>query len=219
MDRTLNLVLEKLTQLTNRLNSIAQNSKKIHELSDFVPNEEADLYIAVSDGTSTGKKIYKATEVTSEEFENLKNLELSNPLGSSILQIKDSEGNILATLDQSYLDGNKVSLAVNQETNALELLDFVGEPLSIIPISSFTEAPKQKQIFVHTLTPTDIEQATITLELQATPLLNEFYDLHINGLYVNDDDYIVQDHQVIIAKSNIGYEILAGMKLTFRYRY
>lgn len=86
-------------------------------------------------------------------------------------------------------------------------------------IASDLIQPKQKAIHVHTLTPADVSQATITLDLVNVPDVSEFYDLHVNGVYVNDDDYIVQSNQVIIAKSNIAYEVQAGMKLTFRYRY
>src|SRR5690554_413203 len=86
-------------------------------------------------------------------------------------------------------------------------------------IASDLVQPKQKAIHVHTLTPADVSQATITLDLVNVPDVSEFYDLHVNGVYVNDDDYIVQANQVIIAKSNIAYEVQAGMKLTFRYRY
>lgn len=79
--------------------------------------------------------------------------------------------------------------------------------------------PKPKAVFSHTLTTADVAQATITLSLQHVPDVNDFYDLHINGVYVNDDDYMVQQNKIIIAKSNIAYEVQAGMKLTFRYRY
>src|SRR5690606_20220178 len=44
--------------------------------------------------------------------------------------------------------------------------------------------PKPKAILVHTLTTADISQATITLTLQNLPDVNDFYDLHINGVYV-----------------------------------
>lgn len=79
--------------------------------------------------------------------------------------------------------------------------------------------PKQKNIIVHTLSSADLELATITLYLDHVVDTVEFYDLHINGVYINDDDYMVDQHKIIIARSNIDYELMPGMKLTFRYRY
>lgn len=217
MDRTVKLLLNKVTQLTNRFNSLTQNSKKIHEL----PNAEfsGEVFIAVSDGTNTGKTIYKASEVSGEEFENLKNLDLFRPENTSILQVRDSEGNVLSSIDQSYLDGNKVSLAVNEETNALELLDFEGEPLSVVPLSSFVEAPKQKQIFIHDVTEIDLANPEqIVLNLETVPNEDEWYDLHINGGFVNDTSYQINENQLIIDRTKISYPITAGKKITFRYR-
>lgn len=79
--------------------------------------------------------------------------------------------------------------------------------------------PKQKNIIVHTLSSADLELATITLYLDHVVDTVEFYDLHINGVYINDDDYMVDQNKIIIARSNIDYELMPGMKLTFRYRY
>lgn len=217
MDPTVKLLLDKITQLTTLFNSMTQNSKKIHELGDAAPNEE--LYIAVSDGTNTGKTIYEPSEVSKEEFENISNMKLETDIEASNLLLKDSEGNVMASANLSFLNGNNVTLNVNHEEKRLELLDFNEEVISAIDLSELYLEKKQKAILVHTLTKVDISQATITLTLQNAPDVTEFYDLHINGAYVNDDDYIIQENRVIIAKSNIAYDVVEGMKLTFRYRY
>ena len=134
-------------------------------------------------------------------------------------QVRDSEGNVLSSIDQSYLDGNKVSLAVNEETNALELLDFEGEPLSVVPLSSFVEAPKQKQIFIYDVTEIDLANPEqIVLNLETVPNQDEWFDLHINGGFVNDTSYQINENQLIIDRTKISYPITAGKKITFRYR-
>lgn len=217
MDRTVKLLLDKVTQLTNRFNSLTQNSKKIHELGDA--EFSGEVFIAVSDGTNTGKTIYKASEVSSEEFENLKNLDLFRPENTSILQIRDSEGNVLSSIDQSYLEGNKVSLNIDEATSSLQLLDFEGEVLSMIPISEFTETPKEKQIFVHQLTELDLsDPSRIILQLDNEPDVDEWYDLHINGGFVNDTNYEIINNELHINRTEIAYPVTSNKKVTFRYR-
>jgi|SRR5690554_4385920 len=213
------VIIKKLNEITQWIQGILSNSKPIHELSDL--NDDDELFIAVSDGQNTGKVLYKPSEVSKEEFENLKNLKLETDDVNSTLSILDQNGDILTIADLSFLNGNNVILNVDSATHTLQLLNYNDEVISSVELSDLVPEvqPKQKAIHVHTLTPADVSQATITLDLVDVPDVSEFYDLHVNGVYVNDDDYIVQSNQVIIAKSNIAYEVQAGMKLTFRYRY
>lgn len=79
--------------------------------------------------------------------------------------------------------------------------------------------PKPKGIYVRSLTSVDLAQATITLDLPDTPDVTDDYFLYVNGQFINDDDYLVQANKVVVGKSNIEFEIVEGMKVTFRYRY
>lgn len=217
MDRTVKLLLDKVTQLTTRFNSLTQNSKKIHELGDAVIIGE--VFIAVSDGVNTGKVIYEPSEVSKEDFENIAKMSLGNDPTTSNIFLKDSEGNVITTLDISFLNGNNVKLNIDSATQSLQLLNFNDEVVSAVPLSGLQTSQSIKGIFVHTLTTADVAQATITLDLPDTPDVTDDYFLYVNGQFINDDDYLVQANKVIIARSNIEFELVEGMKVTFRYRY
>ena len=88
-----------------------------------------------------------------------------------------------------------------------------------VPIAIQNIPPKSKGLLVHTLTNNDVAQATITLTTANVADITDDYSLYVNGQYINDDDYLVQNDKVIIAKSNIEFEVVVGMKVTFKYRY
>src|SRR5690606_18355364 len=166
-----------------------------------------------------GKKEYKQSDVTSEQFENIAQMKLKLDSATSALQIQDKQGNVISSVDVSPLNGNNVELTIDDVNENLQLLNYEGEIISNIPLNRFVAQHKQKNIIVHTLSSADLELATITLYLDHVVDTVEFYDLHINGVYINDDDYMVDQNKIIIARSNIDYELMQGMKLTFRYRY
>lgn len=163
--------------------------------------------------------------------------------GTDIIIGIDEIENLTAELNQRVptgttitVDGVELDLQANPEfvTNAItfteqELTDsqqaIVRNKLDVYSKQQVLDAiatghePKQKNIIVHTLSSADLELATITLYLDHVVDTVEFYDLHINGVYINDDDYMVDQNKIIIARSNIDYELMPGMKLTFRYRY
>lgn len=217
MDETVKILTEKVSQLISLFNSMGNNSKKIHELEDIESN--GPLWIATTDGVNTGKKEYKQSDVTSEQFENIAQMKLKLDSATSSLQIQDKQGDVISSVDVSPLNGNNVELTIDDVNENLQLLNYEGEIISNIPLNRFVAQPKQKNIIVHTLSSADLELATITLYLDHVVDTVEFYDLHINGVYINDDDYMVDQNKIIIARSNIDYELMPGMKLTFRYKY
>lgn len=80
-------------------------------------------------------------------------------------------------------------------------------------------APTEKQIFIHEITEIDLANpAQIILNLETVPNQAEWYDLHINGGFVNDNSYQIHDTQLIIDRTQISYPITTGKKITFRYR-
>lgn len=216
MDRTVKLLSDKVTQLTNKFNSITQNSKKIHELDDAVSAN--DVYIAVSDGTNTGKVIYEPSEVTKEDFEKIKNLQLSNVQNTSTIEIKDSDGNVLTSLDLSFLNGNNVTLNVDNATQTLQLLNYNGDLVSFVSLSDLV-IQKTKALFEHVLTAGDIANPIIDLPLPNTPDLTEWDFLYINSGAVSPASYTVVGNHLLIDTALLAYPIQAGRRITFRYMY
>ncbi|KAA5532808.1 hypothetical protein [Paenimyroides baculatum] len=80
-------------------------------------------------------------------------------------------------------------------------------------------SPKQKQVFIYQLTEQDLANENfIMLNLESVPNQNEWYDLHINGGFVNDNSYHIEENKLIIHRQEIAYPITANKKVTFRYR-
>lgn len=78
----------------------------------------------------------------------------------------------------------------------------------------------QKHIITHVVTSSEVsDPVQILITLPNTPNVNDFYDLHINGGYVNDNDYLVSGNTLTIIKANIAYPITEGKRITFRYKY
>lgn len=214
MDRTVKLLLDKVTQLTNRFNSLTQNSKKIHELPNAASKE--NVYISVSDGVNTGKVIYEPSEVSKEEFENIANLELSHPQNSSVIQIKDSEGNIISSLDLSFLNGNNVTLNIDEASNTLQLLNFEGDVVSTVNLDNLQ--PKSDQ-HIYNITAADVaspNDLTITLPHDVKIKMPTF--LHIQGGFINNSHYTIVGNKLIIHRAGI-YPISDTKIVTFSYYY
>lgn len=131
MDPTVKLLLDKVTQLTNRFNSLTQNSKKIHELGDAVFIGE--VFIAVSDGANTGKVIYEPSEVSKEQFDNILGLYFSiDPLTNNIF-IKSADGNVISVLNLDYLVEDVIKFTAqilfpSEQQTARDNIDSVGNP-------------------------------------------------------------------------------------------
>jgi len=150
MDQTTKLILDKVTQLTNRLNVLTQNSKRIHELFDYTSNE--DVFIAVSDGVNTGKVIYKPNEVSKYEFDNISNLYL-NLDSENKLSIHLSDGTVLSV----------VSLGEDFKTSLFDE-SFIFDS-AINPTQQFTLAfiPTQVDAIFDTNTPIWLDNGDFTV--------------------------------------------------------
>lgn len=213
------VIIKKLNEITQWIQGILSNSKPIHELSDL--NDDDELFIAVSDGQNTGKVVYKPSEVSKEEFENLKNLNLETDDVNSTLSILDQNGDVLTIADLSFLNGNNVTLNVDSATHTLQLLNYNDEVISYVELSDLVPEvqPKQKQLFIHEITELDItDPMRINLQLATIPDQDEWFDLHINGGFVNDTSYEITDTLLSIHRDQIAYPITVGKKITFRYR-
>lgn len=214
MDLTLKFVLDKVTQLTNRFNSMTQNSKKIHELPNAASKD--NVHIAVSDGSTTGKVIYEPSEVSKEEFDNIANLELSNIQNSSIIQIKDSEGNVITSLDLAFLNGNNVTLNIDEATNTLQLLNFEGDVVSTVNLDDLH--PKSEE-HIYNITAADVASPNdLIISLSHVVKINMPTFLHIQGGFINNSHYTVSGDKLTIHRAGI-YPISDTKIVTFSYYY
>ena len=89
--------------------------------------------------------------------------------------------------------------------------------ISVYDVSSFQKLIPKSEVF--NLSLQELEQASVFLKLEEVPSVNEFTSIFMNGVFINPDDYLVEENNVIIAKSNIDYDIKVGMKITVNYKY
>lgn len=220
MDFTLKIILEKISQITERLNILSQKSRKIHELNDLESVET--LYIAATDGVNTGKVKYISVGISQEEFDRIANLQLVSDTDTSSLQILDKNNDVITSLDISFLNGNSVTLNVNHEDKRLELLNFNDEVISAVDLSELfpTPRPKTKGLYTHTILETDIVGGDVKFDLPHTPDPREWYDLHINTSWVKPGSYeIINDFQLVIYGDRLPYSLKAGAEVNFQYTY
>src|SRR5690606_35848680 len=115
-------------------------------------------------------------------------------------------------------NGNNVSLIVNHSTNELQLLDYEGNIISVIPLSDLI-IPKTKELFSHILTAGDITNPIINLTLPNAPDLNEWEFLYINSGAVSPESYSVSGTSLSIDTAKLAYPVQAGRVVTYRYMY
>lgn len=216
MNDMIQILIDKVSQLIAFYNSMVENSKKIHELDDAA--SDVNVYIAVDNGIDTGKVIYKPSEVSKLEFDNIAGMQLGRMPNSSTIFIEDLNKNILTSLDLSFLNGNNVSLIVNHSTNELQLLDYEGNIISVIPLSDLI-IPKTKELFSHILTAGDIANPIIDLTLPNAPDLNEWEFLYINSGAVSPESYSVSGTTLSIDTAKLAYPVQVGRVVTYRYMY
>lgn len=138
--------------------------------------------------------------ITIEIDGETKNLESNPVFNTNSLKIVEQE----LTEEQQQIIHSNIDVYSKQQV------------LDAIAIGS---APKQKQIFIHDVTEIDLANPEqIVLNLETVPNQDEWYDLHINGGFVNDTSYQINENQLIIDRTQISYPITAGKKITFRYR-
>lgn len=134
------------------------------------------------------------------------------------------------------VDGVELDLQANPEfiTNAVtfteqELTDsqqaIVRDKLDVyskqevLDVIETGHVPKQKQIFTHVIGEEDlVNELEIPLTLESEPDITDWYDLHINGGFVNDNNYHFDGAKIIIHRTEIAYPITVGKRITFRYR-
>jgi len=214
MNQTVKFLADKVTQLTNTINAMISNSKKIHELN--TANSDQDKFIAVSDGVNTEKVNYKPSEVSQEEFSNIANLELGAYVEDKTIYIKDAEGNILTTLDLSFLDGNSMTLNYDEVSGNLQLLDFQGEVVSEVPVSSMQPSVNT---FTYIITQEDVDAPSeFSMTLPHAPKPSPYNTLHIVGGFVNPTLYKVNGNVLSFDKSDV-YNLSLGKRITFIYQY
>ena len=125
------VVIRKVDQIVRWIEGTIDNSKPIHELNPM--SDDGNLYIAVSNGNSTGKTLYRPSEVSREEFENLRNMQLSSDSESNMIFIQDSQGNILTSLNlnlltKDYVKHTEQFLESESQKQARINIDAVGNP-------------------------------------------------------------------------------------------
>lgn len=124
-------LIRKVEEISRWIEGTLDNSKAIHELSAM--SDDGNLYIAVSNGNTTGKTLYRPSEVSREEFENLRNMQLVSDSESNTIFIQDSEGNILTSLNLNLLTRDFVKhteqfLEPESQKQARINIDAVGNP-------------------------------------------------------------------------------------------
>ncbi|MGG5506705.1 MULTISPECIES: hypothetical protein [unclassified Myroides] len=124
-------LIRKVEEISRWIEGTLDNSKAIHELSAM--SDDGNLYIAVSNGNTTGKTLYRPSEVSIEEFENLRNMQLVSDSESNTIFIQDSEGNILTSLNLNLLTRDFVKhteqfLEPESQKQARINIDAVGNP-------------------------------------------------------------------------------------------
>lgn len=216
MNQILDILLNRIKQLTDTVNTIIANSKKIHELPAAEFAEEEELYIAVSNGSSTGKKVYQPLEMTKNEIEKLTDLSLERVDSTSVVTLKNGNDDVLSSLDLSFLNGNDVMLVSNPSEGRIELINSEDEIISYIP---FQNLLLQKSYHIYTISEADLLSPNIQFKLPHFPKMEEEITVYINGLFVNPDDYMIVENDIIIARTNIGYDIKEGHKITVNYKY
>ncbi|WP_353159383.1 hypothetical protein [Myroides odoratus] len=125
------VVIRKVDQIVRWIEGTIDNSKPIHELNPM--SDDGNLYIAVSNGNTTGKTLYRPSEVSREEFETLRNMQLVSDSESNTIYIQDAEGNILTSLNLNSLTKNYVKhteqfLEPESQNQARINIDAVGNP-------------------------------------------------------------------------------------------
>jgi len=215
MDTTLQILIKKVSQLTERLNSLFESSKKIHELPSLLGNSE-DLYIAVSDGVNTGKKEYKPSEIDREEFDNATNILLSRIGSTNTIELKNANGEVLSTLDIGFVSSGSLILSADEQNQQLVLMDNEENVLSFVPFESLLLKATHEN---YVITEDDLLNTSIEFKLINPPSLREPLSVYINGLFVNPDDYVLNVNVLTIQRTNIGYDIKEGMKVTVNYKY
>ena len=224
-----NLQTDDKSNLVNAINEIVEDLDSMSSVKvlsgDVDPNtivqpdaNPGDLY-SQTDALGNPIKIW-IYDGNSWQSIDVGNAVLFTPQTLTATQQQIARDNVeVYSTEQTSTLVNNAKVVMEISGDDLILVDGLGNTVSSIPMAEFTSTPKQKNIIVHNLSSADLELATITLYLDHVVDTVEFYDLHINGVYINDDDYMVDQHKIIIARSNIDYELMPGMKLTFRYRY
>lgn len=163
--------------------------------------------------------------------------------GTDIIIGIDEIENLTAELNQRVptgttitVDGVELDLQANPEfvTNAItfteqELTDsqqaIVRNKLDVYSKQQVLDAiatghePKQKQIFTHKLLEEDLtDEMRINLQLETVPDQDEWFDLHINGGFVSDNSYHIDNDLLVIHRDEIAYPITTNKVITFRYR-
>lgn len=155
-----------------------------------------------------------------DDIEDLR-LELDNrvPTGITIEidgEVQDLQGN--PVFDTNSVKYTAQELTADQQQVVHSNLDIYSKQ-QVIDAIAVGAAPTEKQIFIHEITEIDLANpAQIILNLETVPNQAEWYDLHINGGFVNDNSYQIHDTQLIIDRTQISYPITTGKKITFRYR-
>ena len=215
MNTTIQTLIKKVSQLTERLNILYENSMKIHELPNSLGNAE-ELYIAVSDGTNTGKKEYRPSEIDREEFDDATSISLERIEGTNTIELKNGKGDVLSSLDIGFISSTSLILSADSENKKLLLMDEEENILSFVPFEDILLQPTHEY---YTITESDLLNTSIEIKLINFPSLKEPITVYINGLFVNPDDFVLSDNILTIQRTNIGYDIKEGMKVTVNYKY
>ena len=216
MDLSLKLLFERVSQLTDKVNRMVDRSKKIHELPNLENSNSSDLFIAVSDGLNTGKKEYKSGGVSQTELDNATNLSLVRQGSTSTILLQKANGDNVSSIDLGFLSSKDLLLSANLNDKRLILQDSMGVILSYVP---FEDLLLESAHHIYVVSADDMNLPNIEFKLENVPSRKEPVTIYINGLFVNPDDFIISSNNVIIARTNIGYDVKAGNKITVNYKF
>ena len=210
------IITQRLSQLTEKMNTLISNSKKIHELDHLTTDPQSELFIAVSDGQKTVKALYNLNSISHDQLANATNLSLNREANSSTITLKKVNGEVVSSIDLGFLSSKDLLLSANLNDKRLILQDSMGTVLSY---ASFEDLLLESAHHIYVVNNNDMNLPSIEFKLEHTPSQKEPITIFINGLFVNPDDFIISNNNVIIARTNIGYDIKEGNKITVNYKY
>jgi len=137
---------------------------------------------------------------------------------NSPITLKHLHKDPTVTIPLAFSSGTDYILKPNETLNYKYSLNRNQLELSVYDSSSFVKL--KKKIELHRFNANEIEQPTIYIDLDHKPnSIDEFVDVHINGVYVGENDFIIDENTLIIALSNIEYQLESTMEVTINYKY
>lgn len=121
------LIIRQLNVITKWIDEINKKAKSIHDLDSFSSNTPNNLYVAVSDGQSTGKILFPADTISESDVIALLNFSLDVESDYSTLLLKNGEGDVLSSIDLDEIFNSK-NTEIEERLNDLDFDETTAKP-------------------------------------------------------------------------------------------